>query len=77
MARAITTKYLSATNTKGSRIKVTSYYSSKTYSYDYAAKCPHTAAAEQYVKEEMEYGTALGEGAELPNSDGQKVFFIK
>lgn len=47
--QTIITKYLAPTNTRGSRIKVTSCHGSKTYSYDYAAACAHTSAFEQYL----------------------------
>lgn len=47
----IETKYLPATNTRGSRIKVTSEWGSKTYSYDYAANEPHVAAFNLYLAE--------------------------
>lgn len=47
--QTIITKYLAPTNTRGSRIKVTSWMGSKTYSYDYAAACAHTSAFEQYL----------------------------
>lgn len=47
--QTITTKFLSPTNSRGSRIKVTSSWGSKTYSYDYAASEPHKAAFEEYL----------------------------
>ena len=47
--QTITTKYLAPTNTLGSRIKVTSAWGSKTYSYDYAASEPHKAAFDEYL----------------------------
>lgn len=47
--QTIITKYLAPTNTRGSRIKVTSCHGSKTYSYDYEATDPHKAAFEQYL----------------------------
>lgn len=49
--QAITTKYLGPTDTKGSRIKVSSYCGSKTYSYDHSENCPHDAAFESFMKE--------------------------
>lgn len=51
MAQAIVTKFLPATNTRGCRIKVTSWQGSKTYSYDYAASEPHKAAFEEWLSE--------------------------
>ena len=47
--QTITTKYLAPTNTRGSRIKVTGAWGSKTYSYDYSAEEPHKAAFEEYL----------------------------
>lgn len=47
--QTITTKYLAPTNSRGSRIKVTSNRGSKTYSYDYAASEPHKAAFDEYL----------------------------
>lgn len=47
--QTITTKYLAPTNSRGSRIKVTSALGSKTYSYDYSAIEPHKAAFDEYL----------------------------
>ncbi|QHJ79720.1 MAG: hypothetical protein [Caudoviricetes sp.] len=47
--QTITTKYIAPTNTRGSRIKVTSAWGSKTYSYDGAASEPHKAAFDEYL----------------------------
>lgn len=49
--QTITTKYLGPTDTRGSRIKVSSYWGSKTYSYDHSASCPHDAAFERFMNE--------------------------
>lgn len=50
--QTIETKYLSATNTRGSRIKVTSEWGSKTYPYDYGTSEPHDVAFEQFLAEQ-------------------------
>lgn len=50
--KIIETKYLPVTNTRGSRIKVTSEWGSKTYSYDHAASDPHEAAFNLYLAEQ-------------------------
>lgn len=60
--QTITTKYLAPTNNRGSRIKVTSAWGSKIYSYDYAAHEPHKAAFDLYLAEQnaemkAKYGT--------------------
>lgn len=52
--QTVITKYLAPTNTRGSRIKVISWQGSKTYSYDYAANEPHTAAFNQWLSEKNE-----------------------
>ena len=62
MAQAIVTKFYGATNTRGARIKVTSWQGSKFYSYDYSASCPHKAAFEQWLEDKnaqmaKDYGT--------------------
>lgn len=49
MARVVTTKYLPATNTRGARIKVTSWLGSKTYSYDHAAEDAHDSAFSEWL----------------------------
>lgn len=49
--QTVTTKYLPATNTRGSRIKVSSWLGNKTFSYDYAASCAHEAAFNEWLKE--------------------------
>ena len=50
--QTITTKFLPATNTRGCRIKVTSWLGSKTYSYDYQASdvdSAHKSAFDEYL----------------------------
>lgn len=47
--QTVTTKYLCPTNTRGARIKVTSYSGSKIYSYDHAAAEPHKAAFDNWL----------------------------
>lgn len=42
--QTVTTKYLPSTNTRGSRIKVSSWLGNKTFSYDYSATDAHNAA---------------------------------
>lgn len=49
--QTVITKYLAPTNNLGSRIKVISWQGNKTYSYDYAANEPHTAAFNQWLEE--------------------------
>lgn len=66
--QTVITKYLAPTNTRGSRIKVTSWQGSKTYSYDYAANEPHTAAFNQWL-EEKNAQMAKKYGSECP-ADG-------
>lgn len=50
--QTIETKYLSATNTRGSRIKVYSEWGSKTYPYDHSAESAHDVAFEQFLAEQ-------------------------
>lgn len=50
--QTITTKYLAPTETRGSRIKVTSAWGSKIYSYDCAANEPHKAAFDLFLAEQ-------------------------
>lgn len=47
--QTVTTKYLPATNTRGARIKVSSWLGNKTFSYDYAANCAHEAAFNEWL----------------------------
>lgn len=47
--QTVTTKYLPATNTRGSRIKVSSWLGNKTFSYDYLANCAHEAAFNEWL----------------------------
>ena len=49
--QTVTTKYLPATNTRGARIKVSSWLGNKTFSYDHAANCTHEAAFNEWLKE--------------------------
>lgn len=87
--QTVTTKYLPATNTRGARIKVSSWLGSKTFSYDHAANCAHEAAFEKYlemVNKEMakKYGTEcpadgwfkLVASGSLPDTSGY-AFIIK
>lgn len=60
--QVIITKFISPTNTRGARIKVTSWQGSKFYSYDYAATCAHEAAFNEWLNEKnaqmlKDYGT--------------------
>ena len=50
--QTIETKYLPATNTLGSRIKVCSEWASKTYEYDYSAESAHDVAFEKFLAEQ-------------------------
>jgi hypothetical protein len=52
MPQAIETKYLAPTNTKGSRIQVSSEAGRKTYGYDYSLDTTdnHDKAAEKYAR---------------------------
>lgn len=50
--QTVTTKYLPATNTRGARIKVSSWLGNKTFSYDYSASCAHEAAFNEWLNEE-------------------------
>ncbi len=54
MAQAIVTKFIAPTNSRGARIKVSSWQGNKFYSYDYAANDPHKAAFELWLKEKNE-----------------------
>lgn len=79
--QAITTKYLGPTDTKGSRIKVSSYCGSKTYSYDHSENCPHDAAFESFMKEVInELSTKSGVTFKLAAKgglpDGKGVAYI-
>lgn len=49
--QTVTTKYLPATNTRGARIKVSSWLGNKTFSYDYGAVCPHDIAFNEWLNE--------------------------
>lgn len=55
MAQAIVTKFLGDTNTKGSRIKVSSWRGNMIVSYDYAAPDAHKAAFDEWLKQSNEY----------------------
>ncbi len=54
MAQAIVTKFIAPTNSRGARIKVSSWQGNKFYSYDYAANDAHKAAFELWLKEKNE-----------------------
>lgn len=47
--QTVITKYLSPTNSRGARIKVTGRQLTKTFSYDYSADEPHLAAFEKWL----------------------------
>lgn len=50
--KTLTTKYIPATNSKSSRIKVTDFDGfSKIYPYDHSAQCPHVSALKLAKKE--------------------------
>ena len=49
--QTIQTKYLPATGTRGSRIKVQAEWGSKTYAYDHSAEDAHMAAFNQFLTE--------------------------
>ena len=70
MAQAIVTKYLPATNTKGSRIKATAWAGSTTLSYDYSLNIEgnHKAAAKALADKLNWVGNYHGGG--LPNFVG-------
>lgn len=84
--QAITTKYLAPTNTRGSRIKVSSWLGSKTYSYDHASAVPHNTAFNQWLedtnkelkaKHEWHKGfEQVGDCGSLPDGTGY-AFLIK
>ncbi len=54
MSQAIVTKFIAPTNSRGARIKVSSWQGNKFYSYDYAANDAHKAAFELWLKEKNE-----------------------
>lgn len=70
MPQAIITKYVSPTNTKGSRIKATAAVGSVTVSYDYAlnAEQNHLAAAKALATKYEWRGVWTGGG--MPDSSG-------
>lgn len=77
--QTIITKYLGPTDTKGSRVKVTSWMGSKTFSYNAGSSNPHKEAFEQYMqhlqaKEGINY-VLLAEGA-MPDSTG-RAFIVQ
>lgn len=63
--QTVTTKYLPATNTRGSRIKVSSWLGNKTFSYDHSANCAHEAAFNEWLIE-VNKGMATKFGTECP-----------
>lgn len=75
--QAITTKYIRATNTRGSRIKATCDAGSVTipYSYDGSTSDAHRLAAQTLVDKLgwNEYGNLIGGG--LPNDAGYVFVF--
>lgn len=76
--QAIQTKYLGATNTRGSRIKATAAAGSVTinYPHELSGQACHRKAAEALVKkmgwDDPYYGGLLG--GQLPNGDYAFVF---
>ena len=77
--QAITTRYLGPTDTRGSRIKVSSYWGSKTYSYDHSASCPHDAAFEEFMKDvinNLPGGVTFSLAAKGGLPDGKGVAYI-
>lgn len=77
MAIAITTKYFGPTNTKGSRVKVTSSFSSKFVAWDDAldAEENHALAAAVYIHEVNkcragDLGWTIVGGGSLPDESG-------
>lgn len=82
MAQAIITKYLPATNTRGSRIKVSGWLGSKTYPWDHAldGKENHEAAMGAWVEywsteDETNYQT-VGKMGSMPCGTGYAVIVI-
>lgn len=63
MALTITTKYLSVTNTRGARIKVScSNGVSKTYSYDHMSSEPHATAIWEFLNDVFDVNaTTIGQ----------------
>ena len=48
--QTVITKYLPATDTLGSRIKVTGHFLTKTFSYDFSVNEPHKAAFDAWLE---------------------------
>lgn len=49
--QAVITKYIGPTDTRGARIKVDSWYGSKTYPYDHASNEAHDEAFNTWLEE--------------------------
>lgn len=47
--QTVTTKYLPSTNTRGSRIKVSSWLGNQTFGYDHSSSCAHKAAFSEWL----------------------------
>ena len=72
--QTVTTKYLPATNTRGSRIKVSSWLGNKTFSYDYSASCAHEAAFNEWLKEQ---NAAAADGLDTELAGGSNDNWFK
>ena len=79
MSQAIITKFISATNTRGARIKATSWKGSITISYDCALGGESHHAAAQALCDKMRQKQQgvwiIAANADLPNQAG-RVFII-
>lgn len=49
--QTVITKFLAPTNTRGARIKVSSWLGDKTFGYDHSATCAHESAFYEWLKE--------------------------
>lgn len=49
--QAVITKYIGPTNTRGARIKIDSWYGSKTYPYDYNSNEAHDVAFGEWLED--------------------------
>lgn len=77
MARAIITKYMPATNNKGSRIQVKSWLGTKYYPYEHAAQNAHAHACVQWLGEHgYEYKLVCQDLASMPDGSGY-VFIVE
>lgn len=85
MAQAIVTKFIAPTNSRGARIKVSSWQGNKFYSYDYAANDAHKAAFDLWLTEkneqmEREYGIenwfSISDWGSNPDGTGNTYIII-